>query len=72
MIVAALHRGTTTGANSGAMKALVEDVVVINPAVKDSADRDPPAASGDLHHVSISRKEKIRLQLRFLFQLSRS
>ena len=44
-------------ANSGAMKALAEDAV-INPAARDSEDRDPPATSADLRHVSISRERE--------------
>jgi len=55
--VAALHRGTAMEANSGAMKALAEDAV-INPAARDSEDRDPPATSADLRHVSISRERE--------------
>merc|ERR1712137_1394737 len=53
----ALHRGTAMEANSGAMKALAEDAV-INPAARDSEDRDPPATSADLRHVSISRERE--------------
>lgn len=56
--VAASHRGTATEANSGAVKAPAEDAVA-NPAARDSADRHPPAASGEEdHHHRLSISEE--------------